>query len=211
MSTALAPSPSLESASSSPFALTDDHEFPESPGKKLNDTLTGILVDVKTALVPAVPPPALPGTPASPYRHCPCLGALPGRVCSFCHGTKWTKLCPRCEGDGRIDLNIRKGAERSQPCGFCGGRGIRAASLTEVEEATKAAEEFAAGPDGQAAIIDDSTAAPEFHRAVKLPGIGVTATKRVGTLAARQRERTRLEKRKKKRKTGKAAGATATN
>jgi len=128
---------------------------------------------------------------------------MPGRVCTFCYGTKWTKLCPKCEGEGRIDLIVRQGAERSQPCGFCGGKGILPASQREIDEATRLAEEFAAGPDGQATVI--AVEVPEFRRAVKLPGIGVTATKRVGTLAARKRERERLAKRTAERKREKAA------
>jgi hypothetical protein len=71
------------------------------------------------------------------------------------------------------------------------------------------AEAFAAGPEGQAMLVDDSTAAPEFRRAVRLPGIGVTATKRVGTLDARKRERKRLAKRTAKRKKEKAAAKAA--
>jgi pyruvate/2-oxoglutarate dehydrogenase complex dihydrolipoamide acyltransferase (E2) component len=155
-----------------------------------------------------LPPPAFPGTPLSPYRHCPCVGSLPGRVCPFCSGTKWTRLCPWCEGEGRITLNVRRGAERTQPCGFCATRGTLPASLADVAEATRAAEEFAAGPGGQAAAAADD-AGPEFRRAVRLPGIGVTATKRTGTLAARQNERDRLARRTKKRKKEKAAAGKA--
>jgi len=210
MSTATAPSPLTEStfppSSPSPFAMGEDHEFPDSPSRKIADLMTEITAVVKEALVPASPlPPALPGTAASPYRRCPCVGSLPGRVCSFCSGTKWTRLCPRCEGEGRIDLNVRKGAERSVPCGFCGTRGTLPASLAEIAEAIKAVEEFAASPDGQAIIVDDQE--PEFRRAVRLPGIGVTATKRVGTLSARECERQRLAKRTAKRKREKAAAA----
>ena len=250
MSASLTPSPSLESASQpdlavlaaaeellgqqdgqeavtpltlSPFALRDDHEFPTSPTRTvdqlIDDHQDAAMVrqfadgKMKAALaaLTAAPllPPALPGTPASPFRHCSCVGSLPGRVCFFCHGTKWTRLCPRCEGEGRVDLNVRRGAERSQPCGFCGGKGILPANLSEIEEATRLAEAFAAGPEGQAMLVDDSTAAPEFRRAVRLPGIGVTATKRVGTLDARKRERKRLAKRTAKRKKEKAAAKAA--
>ena len=105
-----------------------------------------------------------------------------------------------------MDLVVRHGAERSQPCGNCMGKGILPANIKEVEEARQAAEDFAAGPEGRAMVIDDS--APEFHRSIRLPGIGVTATKRVGTLAARKREKNRNEDRKQKRKSGKSEAAT---
>jgi hypothetical protein len=104
-----------------------------------------------------------------------------------------------------VNLVVRHGAERSQPCGNCMGKGILPANIKEVEEARKAAEDFAAGPEGLAMIVDDS--APGFHRSIRLPGIGVTATKRVGTLAARKREKNRNEDRKQKRKSEKSEAA----
>ena len=211
MTASPAPSPSLESSPApSPFAMGEDHEFPDDPRKKLNDQLTELTAVTKAVLTPAAPPPpALPGTPLSPYRRCPCVGALPGRVCIFCSGTKWTRICPRCQGEGRRELNIRRGAERSEPCGFCGQKGILPASQQEIDEATRLAEKFAAGPEGRTLVVDDSTAEPEFRRAVRLPGIGVTATKRIGTLDARKRERERLAKRTKKRKKEKKTAAKA--
>lgn len=181
------------------FALSDDHEFPTSPTKPLpvdfingQGTVSNLSFDGLIAV-----PPALPGTPLSPYRRCPCLAVLPGRVCTFCYGTHWTKLCQKCEGEGRIHLSVRKGAERSQPCGHCGGRGTLPANMREISEATRLAEEFAAGPAGRSLIV--AVEAPEFRRAVKLPGIGVTATKRTGTISARKRERLRNETRKQQR------------
>ena len=186
----------------SPFMLTDEHEFPTSspPAKSIVATLP----PPPDPVAAAIEPPALPGTPLSSYRRCPCLAVLPGRVCTFCYGTHWTKFCPRCQGEGRIDLSVRKGAERSQPCGHCGGRGTLPANPKEIVEATRLAEEWAAGQDSQSAAPADES--PDFRRAVKLPGIGVTATKRGGTLAARRRDRERNEKRKQKR-----AKAVATN
>jgi hypothetical protein len=185
----------------SPFALTDEHEFPTSDQRLIKEQANQLatrLDAVAIAISLPTAPPAFPGTPLSPYRHCPCVGSLPGRVCPFCSGTKWTRLCPRCKGEGRITLNVRRGAERTQPCGFCATRGTLPASLADVAEATRVAEEFAA---------DD--AGPEFRRAVRLPGIGVTATKRTRTLAARQNERERLSRRTKKRKKEKAAAGKA--
>ena len=197
----------------SAFALTDEHEFPTSPSPPPPVDLQhnrGILSTVPAPdnLIAAPPPP--PGTPSSPYRRCPCLAVLPGRVCTFCYGTKWTKLCPKCSGEGRINLVVRKGAERSMPCGNCGGRGTLPANTAEITEAARLAEEFAAGPEGQAALaaaaVDDL---PDFRRAVRLPGIGVTATKRGGTLAAKRREQERYAKRRQARAKAKAkAGAT---
>jgi hypothetical protein len=185
----------------SPFALTDEHEFPTfSPSVK---SLSPSLPPRPDPVAVAVEPPALPGTPASLYRHCPCLGVMPGRVCTFCYGTKWMKICSRCEGEGRIQLSVRKGAERSQPCGHCGGKGTLPANQKEIAEATLLVEEWAAGQDGQAVSIAEES--PEFRRAVKLPGIGVTTSKRGGTLAARRRDRERNEKRKQKRVAGKTA------
>lgn len=190
-------------SSLSPFALSDEHEFPTSPtrlpaGVDRVDIYSSHPGSELTLIdsIP-VPPPALPGTPLSPYRRCPCLAVLPGRVCTFCYGTHWTKLCQKCEGEGRIHLSVRKGAERSQPCGHCGGRGTLPANMREISEATRLAEEFAAGPAGRSLIV--AVEAPEFRRAVKLPGIGVTATKRTGTISARKRERLRNETRKQQR------------
>lgn len=179
----------------SPFALTDSHEFPTFSSSVKSASIAPPPRPDPVAV--AVEPPALPGTPASPYRRCPCLGVMPGRVCTFCYGTKWMKICSRCEGEGRIQLNVRKGAERSQPCGHCGGKGTLPANQKEIAEATLLAEEWAAGQDGQAVSIAEES--PEFRRAVKLPGIGVTSTKRGGTLAARRRDRQRNENRKQKR------------
>jgi hypothetical protein len=193
----------------SPFALTDAHEFPTADqraiAKHVEEVVARATVSLPAALAdaPSVPPP-LPGTALSPYRHCPCLAVLPGRVCTFCFGTRWTRLCPKCEGEGRIDLSVRKGAERSQPCGNCGGKGTLPANLKEVNEATRLAEEFAAGPAGQS--VPSPTPEPvEFRRAVRLPGIGVTATKRGGTLASRKKEKARLAQRTADRKAKKTA------
>jgi hypothetical protein len=193
----------------SPFMLTDDHEFPTVPSRPPEvdrvDIYSTHPASEPTLIgsVPiAVPPPA-PGTPSSPYRRCPCLAVLPGRVCVFCYGTHWMKLCPKCDGEGRVQLNVRKGAERTQPCGHCAGRGTLPANMKEIGEATRLAEEWAAAAvvtataNGQTETI--MTEAPEFHRAVKLPGIGVTSTKRGGTLVARRRDRERNEVRKQKR------------
>lgn len=197
-------------ASLSPFALTDAHEFPDGQ-RKLPPQVDRVDIysqhrDGSTTLIDSIPvassaPPPLPGTSLSPFRRCPCLGVLPGRVCSFCYGTKWTKLCQKCEGEGRIHLAVRQGAERSQPCGHCAGKGTLPANMREVSEATRLAEEF----DRTHVVI--ATPAPEFRRSVRLPGIGVTATKRVGTLVARKREKKRNAARKQARQSTKTAVA----
>ncbi|MDA4131922.1 MAG: hypothetical protein OK454_02175 [Thaumarchaeota archaeon] len=218
--------PTVESGLS-PFALSDEHEFPTSPSLvdrvdvyRTSGSGTPTLIGSGkpgSALMDTVPadpvatlvePPALPGTPLSSYRRCPCLAVLPGRVCSFCYGTHWMKFCSKCAGEGRIQITVRQGAERSQPCGHCNGRGTLPANMKEIGEAIRLAEEFAASPEGHSSIIDDPSSAPttEFRRAVKLPGIGVTAIKRGGTLAARRKDRLRNEQRKQKRVAGKQAG-----
>lgn len=199
----------------SAFALTDDHEFPVSPQSfTVKDPQFNTQKVIPKEVVLDIvfnPPPALPGTPSSPFRRCSCLGVLPGRVCTFCYGTKWTKLCSKCEGEGRIHLAVRKGAERSQPCGHCGGKGTLPANMKAIAEATRAAEGFAAatasatasataGQNGHSLPSASDESAPEFRRAVKLPGIGVTSKKRMGTLAARKREGQRNAARKAKRK-----------
>ena len=199
-------------SSLSPFALSADHEFPDGQ-RKLPPQVDRVDLysqhrDGTTTLIDSVPVPSsappLPGTSLSPFRRCPCLGVLPGRVCTFCYGTKWTKLCPKCEGEGRIHLAVRQGAERSQPCGHCAGKGTLPANMREVSEATRLAEEF----DRTHIVL--AVSEPEgFRRAVKLPGIGVTATKRVGTLAARRREKARNQKRKEKRASSKQSAAVA--
>jgi hypothetical protein len=183
----------------SPFALRDDHEFPTGPTRIVQSDSGKVMVEFDNLPLPTLPPPPAPGTPSSPYRRCPCLAVLPGRVCVFCYGTHWMKLCPKCDGEGRVQLNVRKGAERTQPCGHCAGRGTLPANMKEIGEATRLAEEWMAAnvANGQAEII--AVEAPEFHRAVKLPGIGVTSTKRGGTLVARRRDRERNEVRKQKR------------
>jgi hypothetical protein len=178
----------------SPFGMTEDHEF-------------GTHHSVESHAEPDEPvpdAPAFPGSPDSIYRRCACLGVMPGRVCSFCYGTKWTKICSKCSGEGRVDLNIRKGAERSQPCGFCGGKGILPANQAEILRAIKEAEDYIA-ENGQTIIAVD---APEYRRAVRLPGIGATPTKGLKpTLAGRRKEKTRLAKRTQLRKASKSAQA----
>lgn len=208
-----------KSATPSPFALSEDHEFPTSSTRPAavtaSSSATSLAIPPAAAadLSSSIPPdpPPLPGTPASPFRRCSCLGVLPGRCCTFCYGTKWIKLCPKCEGEGRISLTVRKGAERSQPCGHCGGRGTLPVNLKEVNEATQLAEEFVAGEDGKGKVEIIATAEPEFRRAVRLPGIGATAKKRGGTLMARRRDKARNENRVKQYKgaRGKTAAATA--
>lgn len=184
-----------------PFALTSEHEFPDqqartppsngqtSPSNRAGSPSSPSSADVLP------PPPALPGTPASPFRRCPCLAVLPGRVCQFCFSSRWTKRCPKCDGEGRLRLSLRQGAERSQPCGNCMGRGTLPATPGEIKKAEEDALAAVAGADGQSVII--ALPAPEYRRAVKLPGIGVTSHKKQGkTKTARAAAAGRNEARK---------------
>jgi len=165
----------MASSTATPFALTNEHEFPEQARSATKSATTTTPTSSSSTPSSSPAPPALPGSPLSPYRRCPCLAVLPGRVCQFCFSSHWTKFCHRCEGSGRISLSVRQGAERSQPCGHCMGRGTLPAPPAEVERAEK--EALAAAADGGAATVI-ATAAPEYRRAVKLPGIGVTDHKK---------------------------------
>lgn len=93
--------------------------------------------DILAALLPdsLVIPPA-PGTEFSPFRRCACLGAMPGRACQFCSGTRWLKTCLTCGGAGKLTKPTRAGSEpRSERCGFCMGRGTVPANVAEVNAA----------------------------------------------------------------------------
>lgn len=106
--------------------------------------------------------PALPGTPNSPFRRCPCIGVLPGRACPRCNSSHWVKLCGKCGGEGKIRLNVRKGAvDRVDRCGFCMGVGSVGAHLSDVRAAEEEAK-LAMAQQQQSAIVDDSpsTSAP---------------------------------------------------
>lgn len=62
--------------------------------------------------------------PLPQFMLCKCIGALPGRCCPRCSGTKWLKRCLSCNGSGLLFKNSRKGAEpRSERCGNCMGNG----------------------------------------------------------------------------------------
>lgn len=197
-------SPTSFSSAGSPFALQDDHEFPldgpvdpvkagNLPTYAPSTITTSVTTTIATTLAapapaPTSPPPALPGTPLSPYRHCACIAVLPGRVCSFCLGSKWTRICPECAGEGRTHPVLRGRQDRSQPCGFCGTKGILPAFPQEIRDAEEAA--LAAVGDGdptQAEVI--MTEAPEFRRAVRLPGIGATEKKRRVKVLPSQRKK----------------------
>ena len=174
-----------QQAQASAFALTDDHEFkvPELPKPEPIESrhaqenrviaeAYGLSLDAVTPHLPTYA--ATPGSPESPYRRCSCLAVMPGRVCMRCHGTKWLKSCPKCEGDGRVMLNKRKGAERSEPCGFCMGTGQIAASRFEIRTAEMLAAQ--ATP-----IAPESPAEPAqtpLRRAARLPAIGATEHKK---------------------------------
>lgn len=128
-------------------------------------------------VVVSIPLPALPGTPASPFRRCPCIGVLPGRACPRCSNTHWVRLCPKCEGEGVIHINVRRGAvDRVDKCGFCMGVGSVRAGMDEVRAAEEAAREAmaqaAAGVSQSEAVADTDSAPVVYRRHAKLPGMG---------------------------------------
>jgi hypothetical protein len=134
---------------SNPFALTEDHEFKAPPEVDRVDVYrtTG---GGEPTLIASVPPngnpivdliPALPGSPESDYRRCPCIGVMPGRACPRCNCSKWVKTCPKCNGEQFLKVQSRKGAHaRTERCGFCMGLGQVAARLDEVTKAQEAAK-----------------------------------------------------------------------
>lgn len=120
--------------------------------------------------------PALPGSPSSPFRRCPCLGVLPGRACPRCGATHWVKLCPKCDGKGTISVTVRKGAvDRVDKCGFCMGAGSVPAQVQEVAEATAAAQAAMASlpptPQYDPGEGPDEDAKPVIRRHPQLPGM----------------------------------------
>ena len=163
-----------------PFGLTEEHEFsspaPDAPPEvdrvdvyridgKGDATLIGsgkpggALMDI----IPAEPPPAMPGTPESNFRHCPCIGVMPGRACPRCAGTKWVKACPKCEGAMFRNVQTRRGAHpRTERCGFCMGLGQVPARLSEVREAEEAAKAYTPAP---------AAGKPVYARGPQLPGV----------------------------------------
>ena len=173
-----------QQAQTSAFALTDDHEFKvpeltkpepvESPQTRVNFVKAEVDRLTQSLVLPPPSPVATPGSPESPYRRCSCLAVMPGRVCMRCHGTKWLKSCPKCEGDGRVTLNKRKGAERSEPCGFCMGSGQIAASRSEI----RTAEMLAAQATQIAPELPAEPAQAPLRRAARLPAIGATEHKK---------------------------------
>lgn len=141
-------------AESSPFALTDDHEFKEAlPPPPVEKAPPQPLQREKRVSH------AMPGTADSPYRRCSCLGVMPGRCCTRCYGSKWMKICPKCEGEGRRHVNSRRGSQdRTEMCGFCMGVGTVSAKLDEIRAAEKAA-------------VPQSNVGPAVHlRGAQLPG-----------------------------------------
>lgn len=141
-------------AQSSPFALRDDHEFKEAlPPPPAEKSSPEPPQREKQAII------AMPGTADSPFRHCSCVGVMPGRCCTRCYGSKWTKICPECDGEGRKHVTVHRGAQdRTETCGFCMGVGTVAARLPEVQAAEKAS-------------VPQSNFGPKVHlRGAQLPG-----------------------------------------
>lgn len=85
----------------------------------------------------------------APFLRCKCIGALPGRCCPRCSGTRWLKRCEPCNGSGLLFKNVRRGAEpRSERCGRCVGNGW----ISSMPADRAAIAEFvAAHPDAAAA------------------------------------------------------------
>lgn len=219
-------------ATISPFALQDDHEFPSQPSviTSIADKQAATLAQSQShsqlqslattnpapSPVPA-PAAAFPGTPDSAYRHCACIAVLPGRVCPICQGSKWTRICPECEGEGRSQNKLMRGRlDRSQPCGFCGTKGLLPALPKEIQQAEQAAREAEAARmvqeseqamaltsgemDSTLAMTSSSAAstpssAPNLRRAVRLPGIGATDKKRHVKVLPSQRKKQAAERR----------------
>lgn len=163
-----------------PFALDADHEFsspaPDAPPEvdrvdvhrvagsgAMTLIGSGAPGGTMMDLTPAEPPPAMPGTPESIFRHCPCIGVMPGRACPRCAGTKWVKTCPKCEGAMFRTVQTRRGAHaRTERCGFCMGLGQVPARLSEVREAEEAAKAYTPAP---------ATGKPVYARGPQLPGV----------------------------------------
>ena len=129
--------------------------------------------DILAALLPdsLVIPPA-PGTEFSPFRRCACLGAMPGRACQFCSGTRWLKTCPTCSGAGKLLKQARQASQepRGERCGFCMGRGTVPANLAEVRQAQATYDSALASVEqgARAKLLEDQ---PGFvrTRGAKLP------------------------------------------
>ena len=157
-----------------PFGLTEEHEF-SSPAPDpepiagipaeimgLQPTVAETYGGIERGSIP-IPPPAMPGTAESIFRHCPCIGVMPGRACPRCAGTKWVKTCPKCEGEMTRTIQIRRGAHaRTERCGFCMGLGQVPARLSEVREAEGAARAY---------VAPATSAKPVYARGPQLPGV----------------------------------------
>lgn len=57
------------------------------------------------------------------FMPCKCVGALPGRACVYCSGTRWIKRCAGCNGSGLTFVNVSGREPRTNKCGPCLGRG----------------------------------------------------------------------------------------
>lgn len=82
------------------------------------------MAKTRTNPIAPVDPVTTESVPDAEFMRCRCIGALPGRCCPKCSGTKWLKRCEPCNGSGLLFKNVRKGAEpRSERCGNCMGNG----------------------------------------------------------------------------------------
>lgn len=129
-----------------------------------------------------IDPPAMPGTPESDFRRCPCIGVMPGRACPRCNCSKWVKTCPKCHGEMNVKVHSRKGAHaRTERCGFCMGLGQVAARLSEVKAQEEAARAYTA-PVSQGTQV--------YRRSPQLPGVrAATFAERAAKKATKRRRR----------------------
>ncbi len=93
-----------------------------------------------------------PRAPQPQFMRCKCIGALPGRCCPRCSGTRYLKRCQPCNGYGLIFKNTRKGAEpRGEKCGPCMGFGWKSAMPGDLPAISEMEAKIAARQDQPAA------------------------------------------------------------
>ena len=158
-----------------PFSLTDEYEFKshEVVAAEQSPPIREVF-PVEYPLTERVP--ALPGTPESEFRKCPCIGVMPGRACPRCNCSKWVKTCPKCKGEMTRNAKVRNGGHaRTERCGFCMGIGQLPARLSEV----RAAEE-----EARAYTPSVAQEEPIRRRGAQLPGTRMSSAERKAQKAA---------------------------
>lgn len=136
------------------------------------------------SIMDITPVPAMPGTPESDYRRCPCIGVMPGRACPRCNCSKWVKTCPKCHGEMVRTVSSRKGAHsRTERCGFCMGLGQVAARLEDVRAQEELAKAYTAPPASGRQV---------YPRGPQLPGVrAATFAERAAKKSVTRRRRRR--------------------